>query len=323
MLLNYNGLNLKKWVSILLLGYVLLAANAIAAKETDTPRATANPQGPLLKEPSWSKTGTLGKGALSDRLASMLEAANNPFSLIPYGQNYFLYTYATEINREMYKQAGFDGAGDLVDHEAKFQLSIVFPLWRNILGEGTVLAASYTQLSLWQATNSNISAPFRETNYEPQIFINLAQDSELFRFRLNAIDIGFNHQSNGRSEPLSRSWNRIFANFSFERGDLAVLFNPYIRLQEDQEDDDNPDIEDYLGNFKLNLAYRHRDTVYTTASRFSFSGGKGSIEAGISHPLTQNTRIYLQLFSGYGETLADYDFEQSRIGIGIMLNDLL
>ena len=289
----------------------------------ETDKSEEEHSGAILHEASWSEGISFGQGALSRRLESMVAASDNPFALIPYGQNYFIYTYTTEINRELYENAGFEDADDLLDHEAKFQLSLIFPLWRNIFGEGTALGASYTQLSLWQATNSDISSPFRETNYEPQLFINWKQNRVFAGFRLTGIDVGLNHQSNGRSEALSRSWNRVFANFAFERGDLALVVNPYLRIQEDSEDDDNPNIEDYLGNFRLYLAYRSGDLVYTSIGRYSFSGHRGSIEAGFSYPLTRNTRVYLQLFSGYGETLTDYDVNQSRIGIGLMLNDLL
>ena len=58
----------------------------------------------------------------------------------------------------------------------KFQLSLAFPLWRGILGDNSLLGASYTQKSWWQLSNSKESAPFRETNYEPQLFLGFATD---------------------------------------------------------------------------------------------------------------------------------------------------
>lgn len=43
-------------------------------------------------------------------------------------------------------------------------------------GDNSVLAASYTQRSWWQLSNKKESSPFRDTNYEPQIFIGWATD---------------------------------------------------------------------------------------------------------------------------------------------------
>jgi len=42
-----------------------------------------------------------------------------------------------------------------------------------------------------------------------------------------------------------------------------------------------------------------------------------------SAPLLGPLRGYVKLFSGYGETMIDYDWRQSTIGIGVSLNDWL
>lgn len=64
----------------------------------------------------------------------------------------------------------YDWAENARKDEVKFQLSTAFPLWRGITGDNSLLGASYTQKSRWQLSNSKESAPFRETNYEPQLF---------------------------------------------------------------------------------------------------------------------------------------------------------
>jgi outer membrane phospholipase A len=93
-----------------------------------------------------------------------LQDHDNPFLLYPYESNYLLYTWSSDINKEAI--SSYDWAENARKDEVKFQLSLAFPLWRGILGENSLLGASYTQKSWWQLSNSKESAPFRETNYE-------------------------------------------------------------------------------------------------------------------------------------------------------------
>jgi hypothetical protein len=103
-----------------------------------------------------------------------LQDHDNPFLLYPYESNYLLYTWSSDINKEAI--SSYDWAENARKDEVKFQLSLAFPLWRGILGENSLLGASYTQKSWWQLSNSKESAPFRETNYEPQLFLGFATD---------------------------------------------------------------------------------------------------------------------------------------------------
>lgn len=104
-------------------------------------------------------------------IANMLQEHDNPFTLYPYDTNYLIYTQTSDLNKEAI--ASYDWAENARKDEVKFQLSLAFPLWRGILGPNSVLGASYTQKSWWQLSNSEESSPFRETNYEPQLFLGL------------------------------------------------------------------------------------------------------------------------------------------------------
>ncbi len=43
------------------------------------------------------------------------------------------------------------------------------------------------------------------------------------------LGLTFNHQSNGRSDPLLRSWNRAILNIGLETENFAMLFRPWYR----------------------------------------------------------------------------------------------
>ncbi|STU81678.1 phospholipase A1 [Klebsiella pneumoniae] len=101
-------------------------------------------------------------------IANLLQDHDNPFLLYPYESNYLLYTWTSDLNKEAIRS--YDWAENARKDEVKFQLSLAFPLWRGILGDNSLLGASYTQKSWWQLSNSKESAPFRETNYEPSCF---------------------------------------------------------------------------------------------------------------------------------------------------------
>lgn len=258
------------------------------------------------------------KGSIIDGL---LQNYDNPFVLYPYESNYILYTYSSSINKNAIKS--YDWGKDALNDEVKFQLSLAFPLWRGIAGDNSVLAASYTQRSWWQLSNKKESSPFRETNYEPQIFLGWATDYQLGGWTLREIETGFNHESNGRSDPTSRSWNRVYARVMAQSGNWQVDLKPWYRLPESESSDDNKDITKYMGYYRLKVGYDLGDSVITATGRYNWNSGFGAAELGWSYPISKHVRLYTQLFSGYGESMIDYDFRQTRFGIGVMLNDML
>ncbi|MBP6514864.1 MAG: phospholipase A, partial [Steroidobacteraceae bacterium] len=213
--------------------------------------------------------------------------------------------------------------------EAKFQLSVKLPVVRNLFGIGTLYAA-YTGTSWWQVYNKEVSAPFRETNHEPELFLAMPTGWQAAGFRLPVVSVGLVHESNGRAQPLSRSWNRIYAEFVAERGNLALSFKPWYRLPESKKQDpmeadgdDNPDITDYLGHFELGAAWRIKDDVLRAQLRRNFRKGNGGLELSWSHPLRSNLKLFTQYYQGYGESLIDYNDYTHRIGVGVSFGDVL
>jgi phospholipase A1 len=196
-------------------------------------------------------------------------------------------------------------------------------LWNDIFNKNIDLYGAYTQMSLWQIYNN--SSPFRETNYEPELFLKFDTDFNVLGLRNRLFLFGFDHQSNGQSGAFSRSWNRIYIEFIASRGNFVIGLKPWYRIPEKEEDDDNPDIEKYLGYGQLWGAYKWKDVVFSFLFRNNLrtDENKCGIEAGCSYGLTHNLRIYLQYFNGYGESLIDYNNSTNRIGLGFMINDWL
>jgi phospholipase A1 len=244
------------------------------------------------------------------------------FPITPYRSNYILpYTYNTSPNYDAVQAA--DPGQDLKYEEATFQLSFKVKLWTDILGQKADLWVAYTQRSFWQLYDFEDSSPFRETNYEPEFLLNFRTDYPLLGLRGRFINVGFNHQSNGQSEPLSRSWNRIVANAGFERGNFSLLLKGWYRIPEAVSDDDNPNIEDYLGYGEIWGYYFWKGNRFGIMLRnnLDFQANRGAVQLEWSFPLLKWVSGYLQYFNGYGESLLDYNHAVNRIGIGFILKD--
>jgi phospholipase A1 len=205
--------------------------------------------------------------------------------------------------------------------EAKFQLSFKGRLLTS-KDRRWGLWFAYTQQSHWQLYSGDISRPFRETNYMPELFGSYRPGVEFGGWKWNLLTLGFNHQSNGRADPISRSWDRLYVEAGVERGNLVLLGRAWARVWTRDYEDDNPDITKYYGYTELNALYRWREQTYSVMARGNFSTGKGAAQFNwTSAPLLGPLRGYVQLFTGYGESMIDYDWNQTTIGVGVTLNE--
>lgn len=277
-----------------------------------------------------------GVRLLNDRLA--LESLNrsNRFVLTPHKRNYLLpLSYTNNPNNEAYSNPDTDDESgsafrDVKHAEFEFQLSVKILLRENILGDNGHLFFGYTNHSLWQVYNRKTSAPFRETNHQPELILSFNNDFEIFGFRNPLNEVSLTHQSNGQSGTLSRSWNRIMFNSVFEGENVGFAFSPWYRLPEDKprypgdpDGDDNPDINRYMGHFQFTGAYRHKSDIFSIDLRNNLkSDNRGAIELGWTFPLTSTMRGYFSYFDGYGHSLIDYNVKQQVVGLGITFTDL-
>ena len=148
-----------------------------------------------------------------------------------------------------------------------------------------------------------------------------------WRYRL--FTVALQHESNWRSGETSRSWTRLYAQFGFEGklvepNDLAILVRPWVRVLESTDRDDNPDITDFLGHGDVTAVWRGCDHTLSMMVRGNVQTRKGAVQATWStRPLVGPVRLYAQFFSGYGESLIDYNWRQTTFGVGVAVNDLL
>ncbi|WP_240536910.1 phospholipase A [Marinomonas flavescens] len=280
------------------------------------------PEEPKVPEPT-SKRAQEADGLLQQRASREVSTSNNPFVLTPHRPNYFLpITFNPHPNESAFLGDKANNE-DLDKVEFKFQLSFKFPVAYNIVGRNTSLWFAYTQQSYWQAYNGAISAPFRDTNYEPEVFIVTQPKSGFLNIKPSNISYGFDHQSNGQSDPLSRSWNRLYVDFTFEDGNTAYSIKPWYRIPESKDEDDNPNIEKYFGYGEFRVFHAIDDYSIDVMLRNNLrsSENKGAVEVGFTFPLWGKSRGYVQYFNGYGQSLLGYDQSSQTLGVGIMLTN--
>lgn len=250
---------------------------------------------------------------------------DSDFSIVPHRPTYLLFARHTDNPNSRPFSAVLQAAGaqaeGLDPTEMKFQLSFKTRVWRSD-NRRWGLWAAYTQQNHWQTYNSERSRPFRETNYMPEAILSWRADRDVVGLRWRTLNLGFNHQSNGRAEPQSRSWNRLYAEFGLERGNFALLVRPWFRIKESADKDNNPDITDFYGHGDVTALYKWHGHTFTLMGRGNPRTGKGAAQFSWStRPLVGAFRGYVQIFSGYGESLIDYNWRQTTLGFGLALND--
>jgi phospholipase A1/A2 len=267
-------------------------------------------------------TGTV----LDSRIKQQAASIENSYSLDAHYPSYILpLAYMSNPNELPYSPTNPPGLTEeyLKNMEVKFQISFRLPLNRDFFVHNSHLWLAYTQLSLWQLYNYHDSKPFRETDYEPELIWAFLVNKSFGDLKLTHVSIALNHQSNGRPEPLSRSWNRIYINGIMAYKNWVFSFRPWYRIPENIEDDDNPDIEDYMGNFDIRIGYKQEDHQFSSVLRSAVDQDNphSYYELGYSFSINRKFRGYVQFVNGYGESLIDYNYRTKRLSLGIMLND--
>lgn len=209
------------------------------------------------------------------------------------------------------------------ESEFIFQFSGKVQLWD--FGPGA-LYFGYSQRSYFQVFNEKRSKLFRESDYNPELFVRLPRPTALLPNW--SLDAGFEHESNGQDLPGSRSYNRLFLAPYWLRGRNAVQLKAWWRIPEDKDlpigdpsRDDNPDLGSYTGYTELHFRrdVDWKSQLFDLMLRGNLLTGRGAVQLDYSLEIGPLGSVFLRLFNGYGESLIDYNRSVTRIALGVAL----
>jgi phospholipase A1 len=246
---------------------------------------------------------------------------NSDFGLKPHKVNYILPFAYREGSYKSYVPTD-----DYRNIEGELQVSLKLYLGTGLFGLNESYYLAYSHQAFWQIYSE--SSPFRETNYNPEGFVEFPiKDSFL---NMKSIRVGLAHTSNGQgtnenvvyATPAdnpgnrSRNLNYIYSEVAFQHDTLLSEFRLTSPFPGTQSDKDNPDIMDYLGYASLKFNYFNGKHMFTLMGRRNFSTGYGAVESTYSYPLIEDAYFYIKIFSGYGESLIDYNNYITKFSVG-------
>ena len=290
-------MNYKISIPSLFVLFSLISSNS-EAKLTDLPKS----------EPD--------KTILEQEIQAQNHAQNYPNLINLYRPTYVLPFYETN---NPYNEIYIDATPNdqrVKREELKAYFSFVIPIVRHLYEEKPIaLNFAYSQLMYWQVYAK--SQYFRETNYEPELFV------ENYFNKYMSAQLGVDHQSNGRGGYLERSWNRGYLQVKFTGKQWLVQVRGWALLAEEFSSNlHNPDIAYYLGYENVVLSYKYKKLKTSVEIQNIESGfDRGFVQATISYPVLRTISIYGQFFNGYGQSLIEYNHKNTGFGIGVSLND--
>ncbi|MCK5640343.1 MAG: phospholipase A [Gammaproteobacteria bacterium] len=227
--------------------------------------------------------------------------------------------------------------GIVVDHsdkdtsgDAEFQLSLKYKLT-----EKNNLYFGFSQIAKWSIDET--SAPFREINFSPELFY--IQDKKVNE-GLVSIQYGFfRHESTGEDGAGSRGWNTSYIEPEYHlifKNQHKLIIEPQLRVivfggSKSKWVPDNKDIFDYYGNVDINLTYifsnNHQvSSMYRQGNENDYHGFRFRYDAAVKSsifryiPLLRNldnAKVFVKYWTGYGETLKNYNRDTESFVIGL------
>ncbi len=235
------------------------------------------------------------------------------FNVSAHKANYFLpISYRMEDNFENIKE----GVPTPKQMETEFQISIKYDITSNLFGLNETYTVAYTQKSYWQLYVE--SAYFRESNYNPEFFITAPIHTGSSDYGLKAARIGFAHMSNGQGGDNERSWNYAYTNLYFKLKYIYMDLKLWASTDSSREKY-NPDLLDYLGYGHLKFILPYKKHFAEATFRYASKGY--AVELDYSYPIfNDDLFLYVKGFSGYGESLIDYDNKVNKLAIGFSIS---
>jgi len=274
----------------------------------------------------------------------MIQLTGKPFFLIPLAV-FFIVTSHVKAQEEFqpflktlepYKRIGIlnswflneEGSDQGYENdELLIQFSFKKQIYKNLF-------FAYSHKSFWQIYDQNNSRPFRENDYNPEAFLEFEDFLRIDTLRLGLTE----HESNGEKlhydsegNPVnnSRTWNRTYLYAMRDIGEI-VRFGLKVWIVTDQDNDeygsfreDNSDIQQYLGSGEIYLEMGRRPLYLALMLRRGWRDGTETFKIEGWIPLQylffdkdKGIDLYLQGFSGYGDSLLDYNRKIERFAIG-------
>ena len=300
----------------LLISLLIMGSSAVAQKTTTIDTLQELPR----EETEISKTLQLER-MISKNWELDREDQRGTFKFVDYMPMYVMPFRFTDVPTEQPQSLNPDRPvpewRDYQHIETKFQLSLKAKIMQDAFGKGDVWVA-FTQQAYWQMYNGKLSRPFREINYEPELIFTYPLNLSAGDFKMKMIGLSVNHQSNGKEAAHSRSWNRFILLGIFQWNEVIINTRLWKRFTEKSREDDNPDIENYIGRCELSLIYPFRKNAFSLKFRnnLNLKHNRAYIECNWIYPISRDLRIVLQASHGYGDSLIDYNYKQTVVGVG-------
>jgi len=236
------------------------------------------------------------------------------YNIGAYKTNYFI-PLSYRLKKEYIDNTNLPHESDQL--EAEFQVSFKYEIGADLFGLDEVYSAAYTQKSFWQLYVP--SAFFRETNYNPEAFVQFPITIDYKKNGIKAIQLGFAHMSNGRGGNEERSWNYFYSDFFFQISSVFLDLKFWYRVNDNH--DYNEELIDYLGHGEVRFMVPYRKHLLEAKFRYS-SLASVTTELNYSHPvfLRDDLFFYIKAFNGYGESLIDYNQRVKKIGFGFSIS---
>ncbi|HEX8522188.1 MAG TPA: phospholipase A [Tepidisphaeraceae bacterium] len=223
------------------------------------------------------------------------------------------------------------------DPQIKFQFSLKYQIFsaKGSWAEAAPLISgfhlAYSQTSFWDINSD--SSPFFDTSYRPELLYLWERPNTHWLPNQSRFDLqlGLQHESNGRSGGTSRSYNIAYVRPVFTFGDTGKSGNIFLTIAPRiwayvGSVEDNPDMAEYRGHGDLRIIVGQRDGLQLAAiARVGDDWDRGSIELDASYPLHKFTKgnldlyLFAQYFNGYSESLLEYNQSTSAFRVGIAL----
>ena len=202
--------------------------------------------------------------------------------------------------------------------DVKFQISVAQRITKTTLPLNSYLFLAFTMKTMWNVFEKSL--PMRDLNFNPGLgwsfpFFSKGRYSGKFKILIE-------HESNGRDEDASRSWNKIsFCGSTMINEWLMVHSKFWIPIVDGGS---NKDILYYSGIYQGGLAVTTPNKKFgwalTLIKRKGWNLNFNTILEFNWKILPQdNQYLFVQYYNGYGENLLDYNVFHSRLRVGLVI----